>query len=212
MSQTLTITSKEELRAIIETIKDAVSIANPEQDQDCRILEEMKINLKQQRQERNQEIRDTKAKVKGAQQVLEQARQAAERPQSAPSAETMAARLEAVDAEMHTTCKHLENLDALVQSKTVELAENTKLARELESRDVSAEHREMLDGTTLRMRMFTRLGFRTESERADGVVSKIIAADHFGQRVESVDLGQYSDVSDFELTKRLWDVVAIPTP
>lgn len=189
-----------------------MSIANPEQDQDCRILEEMKVNLKQQRQERNQEIRDTKAKVKAAQQVLEQARQAAERPQSAPSAETMAARLEAVDADMHATCKHLENLDAQVQSKTVELAENTKLARELESRDVSTEHREMLDGTTLRMRMFTRLGFRTESERSDGGVSKIIAADHFGQRVESVDLYQYPDISDFELTKRLWDVVAIPTP
>ncbi|KAJ3811547.1 Spc24 subunit of Ndc80-domain-containing protein [Lentinula lateritia] len=204
-----------------ETTKVIVEMAammDPEDDYNTIVEAEEKI--KASRVQREKEIEEAHANMKGASSIhipekiayilkalsktLEAAKQSAKRPKSVPSAETHAATVNELDNSKLSLAKSISDAENMLASQEAELAALKAECQSLEHYDPATEHEKDLDGTALRLKIYKGMGFDIALDDKNQV-SNVLIRSQSGD-VHSVPLNV--DKSPADYTRHLWKLAA----
>ncbi|KAG6844723.1 hypothetical protein H0H87_004343 [Tephrocybe sp. NHM501043] len=203
----------------IKAIRDMLPIIDPEEDYLTIVAAEEKLSATEQR--RKKEIDDAQANVKTLAKQLEAARISSKRPASVPSEQAHAKILNELDRMKLDLMKSISDMEGLVASQEAELASLKDEARQLEGYDPALEHKKELDGTALRSRMYTKLGFESILDKKGDLIKVLVRMNHFNRgskaKANSISGAQSGDVyvvpidehkSNFEKSRVLWKLAS----
>ncbi|GJJ12196.1 hypothetical protein Clacol_006437 [Clathrus columnatus] len=149
---------------------------------------------------RQKAAEETRNLLRALSRQLEQAKLSAARPANVPAEDEHVALLNELEDSRMSLGKAINDGEALLASKEVELLRLREEERALEGKDVAVDHN--LDSTALRLQICRNLGFEPVLDNNNNVVKILV-------RSESMDVHSVvfeKNKSNIEYTQLLWDL------